>query len=236
MIDRLVGLLALAVSFAVLPAPADTDAFFTRYSAFRIVDRDDGLHELVSDGREENWHPGRSVAGTRNWRLVLESRIYWRPDADVVVLGRLELSNACWGRYQFVVVPEKGFPWATEPSESCSSGIIAMRVSHRKIELDTVVRQPNLSHVTLRFDGEAMQEIEVPRDDSSAEIGGAGPDVTMWIGVHPFLILDESSERLRFATIMRREVLYDLVRNTYIGSSDFTRLVDSAPRAAAADH
>ena len=66
MIDRFAGLLALAVSFAVLPAPTDTDTFFTRYSAFRIVDRDDGLHELVSDGREENWHPGRSVAGTRN--------------------------------------------------------------------------------------------------------------------------------------------------------------------------
>ena len=53
-----------------------------------------------------------------------------------------------------------------------------------------------------------MREIEVPRDDSTAERAGAGQDVTRWIGVHPALILDHPSERQRFATIMRGEELH----------------------------
>ena len=114
---------------------------------------------------------------------------------------------------------------STKPSESCSYGIIAMRVSHEKIELDTAVRRPDLSHVTLRFGGEAILEVEVSRDGPGAEIAAAGPDVTRWVGAHPSLILDESSERLRFGTIMRREDLYELVRNTYV-SSFHTVLVD----------
>ena len=40
-----------------------------------------------------DWHPGRVVPGTQNWRLVIETRIYWRQDADVVVLSRLENNN-----------------------------------------------------------------------------------------------------------------------------------------------
>ena len=71
---------------------------------------------------------------------------------------------------------------STKPSESCSYGIIAMRVSHEKIELDTAVRRPDLSHVTLRFGGEAILEVEVSRDGPGAEIAAARPDVTRWVG------------------------------------------------------
>ena len=224
MTGRLARLLALVVlaSFAALPAFANSETFFTRYSAFRIVDRGPDLQELVSDGREDNWHPDWPVPGTENWRLDVQSLIPWRPDADILVLGRLEFSNACWGRWQFIVVPDQGYPRASEPSESCSFGPIAMRVSHESIELDTAVRRPDLTHVTLRFDGDALQEIEVFRDDSSAEIASGGPDVTRWVGAHPFRILDESSERLRFATIMRHDDLYELVHNTYLSNPEET--------------
>ena len=218
----------LAALLAALPVPAfaDSEPFFTRYSAFRIVDRGHHLQELVSDGRKDNWHPDWPVPGTEAWRLLVESKFPWRPDADVIVLARLEVSNACWARFQFIVVSEKGYPRASKPSESCPLGLIAMRVSHEKIELDTSTRRPDLSHVTLRFDGEAIQELEVPRDDSGAQTAGAGPEVTRWIGVHPSLILDESSERRRFATIMDREDLYELVRNTRVSDSANARLVD----------
>lgn len=219
-VHGLAGLLALLVLFMEFPALAHTDSFYTRYSSFRIVDRGHHLQELVSDGREENWHPDWTVPGTENWRLTLESKIAWRPGTDVIVLGRLETSNVCWGRYQFIVVPREGLPWATEPSESCSFGPIAMRISHEKIELDTVVRRPDLAYVTIQFDGDALRELEVPRTDFGAEIAGAGPDVTRWVGAHIAGILDESSERLRFGTIMRPEDLYELVHNTYLMTSD----------------
>lgn len=221
---RIVGLFAVVGMVTVSQAAADS--FFTRFSEMEIVEHAVDSQELVANGREGNWHPGWRVPGTRNWRLWLETRIYWRPDADVVVLSRLEISNACFGRYQFVLVPREGFPEASEPSESCSNGILAMRVSHQQIELDIAVRRPDLAHATIRFDGGSMQEIEVSRDDSSAAIAGDGPDVTRWAGVHPSTILDEASERRRFGTIMQREDLYELVYNTYLGVPGHTRLVD----------
>ena len=219
------GLLGLVT--LIVASPVAADSFFTRFSELEIVDG----QELISNGREGNWHPGRPVDGTRlvadrDWRLVLENRIYWRPDADVVVLQRLHTSNACVGRHQFVLVPRHGFPSASRPSETCSNGIIAMRVSHEQIELDVAMRRPDLAHVTLRFDGQDLQEIEVPRDDSSAEIASAGPDVTRWVGRSPAALLDDPSERRRFETIMRREELHELVRNTYLHVRETTLVGD----------
>ncbi len=227
MAGTVVLLLVISVLIAVPLARADTNSFFTRYSSLRIVDRDDDLQELVSDGWEDNWYSGWSVPGTGNWRLAVETAIPWRPDTDVVVLLRLEISNACTGWHQFVVVPEIGYPWATEASETCALGTLAMRVSHDAIEIDTIaVSRPDLSHVTFRFDGEGTEEIEVARDDSGAEIAGADADVTRWIGTHPARILDESSERRRFGSIMPPEDLHELVRNTYVAVPGDTRTVD----------
>ena len=189
MIGRLAGILMLAALAAGSPAAADD--FSPRFSRMKIVGPPGDSQELVADGREDHWHPGHRVAGPQTWTLVLKSRLSWRPDTDVVVLGRLEISKLCVGRYQLVLVPRQGFPRAIKPSTSCANGIIAMRVSHRTIELDTAVRRPDLAHVTLRFDGDTMGEIEVPRDDSGAKIAGAGADVTRWAGVHPAAILDE---------------------------------------------
>ena len=129
-------------------------------------------------------------------------------------------------RYQFVLVTPEGNARASNKSKSCSWYIIAMRVSHEEIELDVEIPyRPDLVHLTIRFDGEALQEFEVPRDDSGAEIAGAGPDVTRWIGVHPAALLDDSSERRRFETIMSREELYELVWRMYLGFGD-SELVD----------
>ena len=177
------ALAILATLFATVPASADS--FFTRFSELEIVDRGHHLQELISNGQEGNWHPARPVEGTLHWRLVMETRIYWRRGADVVVLHRLENNNTCVGRYQFVLVPETGRERASKPATDCSGTILQMRVSPGAIELDVFNGEPDLSHVTLRYDGSEMEEIEVPRDDSRARIAGAGKDVTRWIGVHP---------------------------------------------------
>ena len=222
---RILGLLGLAVLIASPPAVADS--FSTRFSELRIVDG----YELVSYGREGNWHPdGRNVDGTRldddEVGLWLETRIYWRPDVDVVVLGRRHVTGACGVRYQFVLVTPEGNARASNKSKSCSWDIIAMRVSHDEIELDVEIPyRPDLVHLTIRFDGETLQQFEIPRDDSGAEIAEARSDVTWWIGVHPAALLDDSSERRRFETIMRREEVYELVRRMYLGFGN-SELVD----------
>lgn len=225
--NRSLGLLRTLAVLAALSAavPASAESLFTRFSELEIVDRDYDLQELTSNGREGNWHPGRAVEGTLHWRLVVKTRIFWRRDADVVVLRRLENNNYCGGRYQFVLIPETGRERASKPSTDCSGGILEMRVSSRAIELDIYTGEPD-SHLTLRYDGSGMEEIVVLRDDSGARIAGAGEDVTRWIGVHPFEILDDPTERRRFATIMEDAELYDLVRNTYVGSSAESRLVN----------
>ena len=166
------ALAVLATFLTVVPASADS--FFTRFSELEIVDRGHDLRELISNGREEDWHPGRPVEGTQNWRLVLKTRIYWRQDADVIVLRRLNNNNYCGGGYQFVLVPERGRERASKPGTGCYGGILEMRVSPGAIELDISIARPDLSHLTLRYDGSEVEEIEVPRDDSQARIAGAG--------------------------------------------------------------
>ena len=102
---------------------------------------------------------------------------------------------------------------ASKPSTDCSGRVLEMRVSPQAVELDISTGRPD-SYLTLRYDGSEMEEIEVPRDDSHARMAGGGKDVTRWIGVHLFEILDHPTERRRFATIMANAELYDLVRNT----------------------
>ena len=218
---------ALAIPAILLSTvPASADSFFTRFSELEIVDRGHHLQELISNGREGNWHPGRSVEGTLHWRLVMKSRIYWRQDADVIILRRLENNNFRGGRYQFVLVPETGRERTGKPSTDCSGKILQMRVSPGAIELDVYNAEPHLSHVTLRYDGSELVEIDVPRDDSRARIAGDGKDVTRWIGVHPSVVLDDPPERRRFATIMADAELYDLVRNTKATYPAESRLAD----------
>ena len=214
---RFLGLLAFTAIIAAPPAAADS--FSTRFSELRIVDG----YELVSYGRERNWHPeGRYVEGTRldeeeEVGLWLETNIYRRSDADVVVLVRRHVTGSCGVRYQFVLVTPEGNARASNKSKSCSWYIIAVRVSHEEIELDVEIPyRPDLVHLTIRFNGEALREFEVPRDDSGADIAGAGPDATRWIGVHPAALLDDSSERRRFETIMSREEVYELVGHMYL--------------------
>ena len=223
-------LLVAVAMVAVVPALADDNSFSTRYSEFRIVDRGANLRELVSDVREENGSPSWPVPGTANRRLVFETTIPWRSGMDVVVLRRPMPSYACPARnprrYQFVAVPEMGYPRATEVSAYCSVGILAMRVSHDMIELDIAVRQPNLDKVTIRFDGSAFQEIEVPRDGSGVLNAGTGSDVTRWASHHPSQILQAPSEWYRFSTIMSPDDLEELWYNIQVAARRETQVVD----------
>ena len=194
--------------------PASADSSFTRFSELEIVDPGHQYQKLISNGREQNWHPGGVVEGTLHWRLVMKSRIYWRKDADVIVSHRPENNNCCWGRHQFVFVPKTGRERASKPSTGCSGKILRMRVSPRAIELEVYNGEPRLSHPTLRYDCSGMEEIVVPCGDSRARIAGARKDVTRWTGVHLSAVLDDPAERRRFATIISDAELYDLVRNT----------------------
>ena len=218
---RFLGLLAFTAIIAAPPAAADSflTSLLTRFTELSVFDG----YVLVSHGKRGDRNAdSRYVEGTRldeeeKVGLWLETNIYWRSDADVVVLGRRHVTGACGVRYQFVLVTPEGNARASNASKSCSWNIIAMRVSHEEIELDVEMPyRPDLVQLTIRFNGEALQEFEVPRDDSGAEIAGAGPDATRWIGAHPAALLDDSSERRRFETIMSREEVYELVGHMYL--------------------
>lgn len=104
-----------------------------------------------------------------------------------------------------------------------------MRVSHEAIELDIhPFKSPGLSHIVLRYDGTGMEQIEVPRNDSDARVAGTGADTTRWTGVGMYRILDDSTERQRFAKIMPLADLHNLARTTYQLQPYYADLVSKA--------
>lgn len=180
---RLLGLMAFTAVIVAPPAAASSflTSLLTRFTELSVFDG----YELVSHGKRGDRNAdSRYVEGTRldeeeEVGLWLETNIYWRADADVVVLVRRHVTGSCGVRYQFVLVTPEGNARASNKSKNCSWFIIAMRVSHEEIELDVEIPyRPDLVHLTIRFDGETLQEFEVPRDDSGAKIAGAGKDVT----------------------------------------------------------
>ena len=205
-------ILAVLTYFSVASSLSADDSYLTRFSELQFVDSyEEYFLVLTSNGRE--------VSGTRCEHckfLHLETGIYRREDADIVVLIRGDGGSSCPVSFQFVLVQKNGEPRASKSSDTCSDIIRAIRVSHAAIELDIEpFKEPNLSQITLRYDGTTMEEIEVPRNDPDFRVAGAGEDVTRWVGEHMYSILDDPTERQRFAKIMPPEVLHDLVYTTY---------------------
>ena len=165
-----------------------------------------GEYELLSDDRV--------VTGTRfeGFGIHIETVVELGLNADVVVLGQNPGAASFPMRYQFVLVPNKGLERASESSTTCSDIILEMRVSRQEIEHDLPpMHRSNLSHFTLRYDGSELEQIEVLRDDFRVPVVGAGAEVTRWVGVSAFEILNDPSERQRFATIINRDALFQLV-------------------------
>lgn len=197
--------------------PVSAEPYLTRFSVLEIVqvnEADYGPMELTANGRV--------VPGTRcECSLSINTVVHWREDADVVVLQNSG-SNRCPASFQFVLVPREGHAQASDPSTDCGTDIIlGVRITHDSVELDIgPFTAPDLSHITLRYNGISMEEIEVPRNDSDSRTAGAGEDVTRWIGSSLYSILDDPTERQRFAGIMPMSALHSLVRTSYFLGSD----------------
>ena len=67
-----------------------------------------------------------------------------------------------WGDISSFSYRKRDGERASKPATDCSGTILQMRVSPGAIELDVFNGEPDLSHVTLRYDGSEMEEIEVP--------------------------------------------------------------------------
>jgi hypothetical protein len=162
---------------------------------------------------------GAPVAGTID-RYIDIRAILPRPDGgagDWVLISMANGGNGCPMMWAFVSVTPTAAT-ATAPFGTCSEGGTNPRtVDGRAVAFDLASFQPEEAFVTYTYDGRAVSEVVVKRSNDGAVAAGGGDDATRWIGQHPTAPFAEASERLRFATIMSEEQVYELAERVGVG-------------------
>lgn len=175
----------------------------TRFGSLVVTRTGDWSQALSLDGA--------IVPGTEAAYLHPEQVIRWREDVDVAIVFQATGGTACPGYFQFVTITADGRASASEAVGSCSDVLDEVRTSPLSIEIDMPSLNPTIAKVTVRFDGISARAISVVRNEIGAEPAGAGADVTRWHGTHPFDVLKDPAERLRFRTIMQEATVYELM-------------------------
>lgn len=115
--------------------------------------------------------------------------------------------NACGGGSYLLRLGPEGVEHG-RPISDCDGRIVDIRTGPDWIELDRTDRDIFVTHVTVRWQGDAYSETfhyAAPSDPA-----GAGEDVTRWIGQPAWAVLQDPGERARFAAVMRDDEMQAL--------------------------
>jgi hypothetical protein len=207
-----------ALFLTALPALADELPSLapaeTRYGRLTI-----GTTTVEGSEAQQILLNGTPVAGLVD-RLVEVRAVAPRPDGDEgdwVLVSLSNGGNGCPMMWAFVNVTSQG-AIATESFGTCSESVLNPRTTDNgSLEFDMPSFLPEEELVVYTYDGFSVSEFAVKRSNDGAVAAGGGDDATRWIGQHPTVPFAEASERLRFATIMSEEQVYELAERVGVG-------------------
>lgn len=185
----------------------------TRFGELHVEGADFGLSlwrgteplPLPEDGR---WWIDWSIPGTG--------------DYDWVIASHHHGGNSCGGATYILRVMEEGTA-ISRPIDGCNGRFTDIRTGEGWIEIDRTDFDIFVTHVTIRWHGDAYTEtthFAAPQPPA-----GAGADVQRWIGQSPYLIFEDATERARLADVMEPWQMQD-VHNRIMVASEMTQTGD----------
>ncbi|QXT39336.1 hypothetical protein [Gymnodinialimonas ceratoperidinii] len=205
------SMIALAGALLATPTQAEIpfayeEALSTRYGEIHVV----------GQGFEFNlWHNQEPLPLPQDARWWAQWSAEGEGAYDWVLAAHHHGGNACGGGYYLLRLDADGVDQSPEISD-CDGRLLDIRTGDGWIELDRKDRDIRVSLVTIRWQGANYSETF--HYAPPAPPAGAGADVTRWIGVHGFEILQDASERARFATVMAPAEMQDLAMRLSVGS------------------
>ncbi|MEX3016506.1 hypothetical protein [Gymnodinialimonas hymeniacidonis] len=184
--------------------------------AERVNTRFGEIHAVGADFQFTLWHNQTQLPLPEDGRWWVNWHQPSEGDFDWVLASHHHGGNSCGGAAYLLRVGADGVA-AGQPISDCDGLLLDIRAAADWVEVDRM--EPNIlvTHVTIRWQGDAYTE--TLHYAPPAEAAGAGADVTRWLGEHAANMLEDPSERARFESAMQVWEMQDLWVRLLVGTS-----------------
>jgi hypothetical protein len=204
-------MIALAGVLLATPTQAEVPFAYAEAHSTRYGE----IHSVGHGFEFDLWHNQTALPLPQDARWWVQWSAEGQGAYDWVLASHHHGGNACGGGYVLLRVTASGVDQSPEISD-CDGRLLDIRTGAGWIEMDREDRDIRVSHVTIRWQGENYSETS--HFTPPAPAAGAGADVTRWIGIHGFEVLQDASERARFAAVMQPAEMQDLAIRLSVGS------------------
>ena len=181
-----------------------------------------GAIERVANVADDPYDDGLAIGGWQvrgvsgRWEVL--RIIDWGAKGDVVLLSYWSGGASCCSTYQIVHVrddsaratEEFGYQAFDPEGFEVSDAAIGFRLKPSS--------PPSVAYLRVEYRPGSLKVTEVKEQDRGTASAGGGEDVRRWIGVHPYAVLDDASERARFRQIMAASDLETFRQALSVGS------------------
>ena len=183
--------------------------------AERVTTRFGEIHAVGADYQFTLWHNQAQLPLPEDGRWWVN----WHRETDAgfdwVLATHHHGGNSCGGASYILRVSAEGVA-SGQPISDCDGLMLDIRAEEDWIEIDRMDPNILVPLVTIRWQGDAYTETfhYAPAEPAA----GAGADVTRWVGEHGAAILEDASERARFASAMQTFEMQELWQRLLVGS------------------
>ncbi len=205
--------LGAALAALTLSAPAMGEIEF-RYDDV-LTTRFGEVHVEGSDFAKTLWRGTEPLPLPENARWWIDWSAQGEGAYDWVIASNHHGGNSCGGA-SYILRLEADATAISAPFAGCDGRMTDVRTGDGWIEVDRTDRDITITHVTIRWEGEAYSETS--QFAPLAPPAGAGEDVTRWIGQNPYVIFEDAGERARFGQVMEPQDLQNLAEFTSVSA------------------
>ncbi len=202
---------ALIAFLCAAPAMAQIEFDY----AERLDTRFGEIHAVGSDFQFTLWHNQEPLPLPEDARWFVQWYAQSEAGFDWVLVSHHHGGNSCGGGASYVLRVGADGVAQSQPISDCDGWFVEIRTEGDVIELDRTDTNILVPLVTLRWQGDAYSETfhYAPPEEAA----GSGADVTRWVGALGSDILEDGSERARFAGAMQIWEMQELWTRLLVG-------------------